>query len=50
VVAAAAAEVFERDIPDAVLCFFDTGHFALETHAAENGAAMRDFLGRVVDR
>jgi hypothetical protein len=26
--------------------FFDTGHFALETHAAEIGAAIRDFLLR----
>jgi hypothetical protein len=24
--------------------FFDTGHFALETHAAEIAAAIRDFL------
>jgi hypothetical protein len=30
--------------------FLDTGHFALETHAAEIGAAMRDFLDRVVAR
>jgi hypothetical protein len=30
--------------------FLDTDHFALETHAAEIGAAMRDFLGRVVAR
>ncbi len=27
------AEAFKRDIPDAVVRFFDTGHFALETHA-----------------
>jgi pimeloyl-ACP methyl ester carboxylesterase len=40
------AEAFKRDIPDAVVRFFDTGHFALETHATEIGAAMRDFLGR----
>jgi hypothetical protein len=26
--------------------FFDTGHFALETHAAEIAAAIRDFLSR----
>jgi pimeloyl-ACP methyl ester carboxylesterase len=44
------AEAFRRDIPDAVVRFFDTGHFALETHAAEIGAAMHDFLGRVVVR
>jgi pimeloyl-ACP methyl ester carboxylesterase len=29
------AEVFKRDIPGAVVRFFDTGHFALETHARE---------------
>ena len=40
------AEAFRRDIPDAVVRFFDTGHFALETHAAEIAAAMRDFLSR----
>jgi hypothetical protein len=28
----------------------DTGHFALETHSAEIGAGIRDFLGRVVAR
>jgi pimeloyl-ACP methyl ester carboxylesterase len=38
------AEAFKRDIPGAVVRFFDTGHFALETHAAEIGAAIRDFL------
>ena len=40
------AEAFKRDIPGAVVRFFDTGHFALETHAAEIAAAMRDFLLR----
>jgi len=35
-----------RDIPDAVVRFFDTGHFALETHAAEIAAAIREFLPR----
>ena len=38
------AEAFRRDIPDAVITFFDTGHFALETHADEIAAAIRDFL------
>lgn len=38
------AEAFKRDIPDAVVRFFDTGHFALETHAKEIGAAISDFL------
>jgi pimeloyl-ACP methyl ester carboxylesterase len=44
------AEAFKSDIPDAEVRFFDTGHFALETHAAEIGAAMQDFLGQVVAR
>ena len=39
------AEAFARDIPDAVIKFFETGHFALETHADEIAAAIRDFLG-----
>ena len=38
------AEAFKRDISDATVRFFDTGHFALETHAAEIAAAIRDFL------
>ncbi len=41
----AGAEAFKRDIPAAVVRFFDTGHFALETHVAEIAAAIRDFLG-----
>jgi len=40
------AEAFKRDIPGAVVRFFDTGHFALETHAREIGEAIREFLGR----
>ena len=40
----AGAEAFKRDIPNAVIQFLDTGHFALETHAAEIAAAIRDFL------
>jgi pimeloyl-ACP methyl ester carboxylesterase len=42
----AGAEAFKRDIPGALVRFFDTGHFALETHAGEIGAAIRDFLVR----
>ncbi|CAG4914100.1 alpha/beta fold hydrolase [Paraburkholderia saeva] len=42
----AGAEAFRRDMPDAVVRFFDTGHFALETHAAEIAAAMAEFLVR----
>jgi pimeloyl-ACP methyl ester carboxylesterase len=40
------AEAFKRDIPNGTVRFFDTGHFALETHAAEIAAAIRDFLPR----
>jgi pimeloyl-ACP methyl ester carboxylesterase len=40
----AGAESFKRDIPNAELRFFDTGHFALETHAAPIAAAIREFL------
>ena len=40
------AEAFRRDVPDAEIRFVDSGHFALETHAQEIGAAMRDFLAK----
>jgi pimeloyl-ACP methyl ester carboxylesterase len=40
------AEAFKRDVPDAEVRFVDSGHFALETHAREIGAAMRDFLAK----
>lgn len=42
----AGAEAFKRDLPDAEVRFFDTGHFALETHAAEIAEAIADFLLR----
>jgi pimeloyl-ACP methyl ester carboxylesterase len=44
----AGAEAYKRDLPDAEVRFLDTGHFALETHAAEIGSAMREFLGRCI--
>jgi pimeloyl-ACP methyl ester carboxylesterase len=40
----AGAEAFKRDIPNAVVRFLDTGHFALETHATEIATAIGDFL------
>jgi pimeloyl-ACP methyl ester carboxylesterase len=40
----AGAEAFKRDIRNAKVMFFDTGHFALETHCEEIAAAIRDFL------
>jgi pimeloyl-ACP methyl ester carboxylesterase len=38
------AEAFKRDIPNAEVRFFDTGHFALETHCEEIASAIRSFL------
>jgi pimeloyl-ACP methyl ester carboxylesterase len=38
------AEAFKRDIPNAIVHLFDTGHFALETHAREIATAIHDFL------
>ncbi|MGA8755363.1 MAG: alpha/beta hydrolase [Stellaceae bacterium] len=46
----AGAEAFKRDIPGADVRFFDTGHFALETHSAEIATAIRDFLDRTLDQ
>jgi pimeloyl-ACP methyl ester carboxylesterase len=40
----AGAEAYKRDNPNARVVFYDTGHFALETHAAEIGAEIRSFL------
>ena len=44
----AGAAAFKRDIPGAEVRFFDTGHFALETHCAEIAASIRDFLDRTL--
>jgi pimeloyl-ACP methyl ester carboxylesterase len=38
------ASAFKRDNPDARVAFFDTGHFALETHSEEIGVAIVEFL------
>lgn len=43
----AGAEAFKRDIPKAEVRFFDTGHFALETHCGEIADATLTFLERV---
>ena len=40
----AGANAFKRDNPGAQVVFFDTGHFALETHSAEIGAKITEFL------
>jgi pimeloyl-ACP methyl ester carboxylesterase len=42
----AGAEAFKRDVPAADVRFVESGHFALETHAVEIGAAIREFLGK----
>ena len=42
----AGAHAFRRDLPDAEVRLYGTGHFALETHASEIGAVIRGFLGR----
>lgn len=43
----AGAEAFKRDMPNADVRFFDTGHFALETHGDEIAVAVREFLNVV---
>jgi pimeloyl-ACP methyl ester carboxylesterase len=40
------AEAFKRDNPGAEVRLYDTGHFALETHAREIAGAIHDFLDR----
>ena len=44
------AEAFKRDDRNADVRFYDTGHFALETHAAEIAADIREFLARVLPK
>jgi pimeloyl-ACP methyl ester carboxylesterase len=38
------AESYKRDIPNAIVKFYDTGHFALETHVEEIGEEIVKFL------
>jgi len=40
------AEAFKRDNPSTEVRFYDTGHFALETHHQEIAGAICDFLSR----
>jgi len=42
----AGAAPYQRDLPNAEVHLFDTGHFALETHGEEIANLMRDFLAR----
>jgi len=44
------AEAFKRDNPSAEVHFFDTGHFALETHSNEIAGVIREFLDRKLKR
>ncbi|MGA7327634.1 MAG: alpha/beta hydrolase [Rhodomicrobium sp.] len=44
----AGAEAYKRDIPAAEVHFYDTGHFALETHAPEIASAISAFLSRAI--
>lgn len=46
----AGAEAFKRDVPSAEVHFFDTGHFALETHVNEIGPVILNFLDRHLAR
>lgn len=41
------AEAFKRDLKNATVKFFDTGHFALETHYREIGEEIRNFLAQL---
>jgi pimeloyl-ACP methyl ester carboxylesterase len=38
------AEAYKRDNPKAKVVFYDTGHFAFETHAVEIGQEILAFL------
>lgn len=40
------AKAFKRDVPNAEVRFYNTGHFALETDAKKIGRAIHDFLDR----
>jgi pimeloyl-ACP methyl ester carboxylesterase len=43
-------EAFTRDNPNAEVHFFDTGHFALETHSREIGSAILEFLNKTLSK
>jgi pimeloyl-ACP methyl ester carboxylesterase len=42
------AEAFKRDNPNAEVHFYETGHFALETHATETADTIKAFLQRTI--
>jgi pimeloyl-ACP methyl ester carboxylesterase len=43
----AGAAAYQRDLPKAEVHLLDAGHFALETHAEEVAALIREFLGKL---
>lgn len=43
----AGATAYQNDLPNAIIRFYDTGHFALETHANEIGTEILQFLDTV---
>ncbi|MCX2493236.1 alpha/beta hydrolase [Pedobacter sp. PF22-3] len=43
----AGAEAYKKDIPNAMVKFYDTGHFALETHVQEIGNEILKFLSNL---
>jgi pimeloyl-ACP methyl ester carboxylesterase len=43
----AGAEGYRKDNPAATVKFYDTGHFALETHAQEIGEDILEFMSRI---
>ena len=40
----AGAEAYRKDLPNVEVQFLNTGHFAIETHAAEIATAMKRFF------
>jgi pimeloyl-ACP methyl ester carboxylesterase len=40
----AGAEAYKKDVPDAIVKFYDSGHFALESHGYEIGNEILKFL------
>jgi hypothetical protein len=43
----AGAQAYKKDLLDAGLKFYNTGHFALENHTAEIGADILEFMDRL---
>jgi pimeloyl-ACP methyl ester carboxylesterase len=43
------AEAFRKDIPSAKVVFYDTGHFALETHVEEISEEISSFLNELAE-